>query len=45
MGAGGSDYRDVRRGSLKGKDDPTDKYGQLYEESMNPFVQFHRKVI
>ncbi|KAI7852062.1 CASP C terminal-domain-containing protein [Circinella umbellata] len=43
MGAGGSDYRDVRRGSLKAKDDPTDKYGQLYEESMNPFVQFHRK--
>ncbi|KAI9496836.1 Golgi vesicle transport-related protein [Zychaea mexicana] len=33
----------VRRGSVKTKDDPTDKYGQLYEESMNPFVQFHRK--
>lgn len=25
-------------------DDPSDKYGKLYEESMNPFTQFHRKV-
>ncbi|KAI9280660.1 CASP C terminal-domain-containing protein [Sporodiniella umbellata] len=24
-------------------EDPTDKYGRLYEESMNPFTQFHRK--
>ncbi|GAA5806476.1 hypothetical protein HPULCUR_012010 [Helicostylum pulchrum] len=24
-------------------DDPSDKYGKLYEESMNPFTQFHRK--
>ncbi|KAI9312004.1 CASP C terminal-domain-containing protein [Dichotomocladium elegans] len=29
--------------SLKMREDPTDKYGKLYEESMNPFVQFHRK--
>ncbi|KAI9274670.1 Golgi vesicle transport-related protein [Phascolomyces articulosus] len=43
MGGSSNDYRDVRRGSIKAKDDPTDKYGQLYEESMNPFVQFHRK--
>ncbi|CEG76159.1 hypothetical protein RMATCC62417_11093 [Rhizopus microsporus] len=26
-------------------DDPADKYSRLYEESMNPFTQFHRKVI
>ncbi|OAC99884.1 hypothetical protein MUCCIDRAFT_124237, partial [Mucor lusitanicus CBS 277.49] len=24
-------------------DDPSDKYGKLYEESMNPFTQFHKK--
>ncbi|KAI7865973.1 CASP C terminal-domain-containing protein [Spinellus fusiger] len=24
-------------------EDPTDRYGKLYEESMNPFMQFHRK--
>ncbi|KAI8968413.1 CASP C terminal-domain-containing protein [Mycotypha africana] len=24
-------------------DDPSVKYGKLYEESMNPFTQFHRK--
>ncbi|KAI8329959.1 CASP C terminal-domain-containing protein [Chlamydoabsidia padenii] len=25
------------------QNDPTDKYGKLYEENMNPFAQFHRK--
>ncbi|KAG0162584.1 hypothetical protein DFQ30_001687, partial [Apophysomyces sp. BC1015] len=34
-----SPYRDFKKGS----EDPTDKYGKLYEESMNPFMQFHRK--
>ncbi|KAG2194904.1 hypothetical protein INT47_010646 [Mucor saturninus] len=24
-------------------DDPSDKYGKIYEETMNPFTQFHRK--
>ncbi|KAI7902143.1 CASP C terminal-domain-containing protein [Cokeromyces recurvatus] len=27
----------------KGIDDPSDKYSKLYEESMNPFTQFHKK--
>lgn len=45
MASSSSGHRDVRRGSInKGHDDPTDKYGKIYEESMNPFVQFHRKV-
>jgi hypothetical protein len=35
--------RNFRRSSIK-MDDPSDKYGKLYEESMNPFTQFHRKV-
>jgi homeobox protein cut-like len=35
--------RNFRRSSIK-LDDPSDKYGKLYEESMNPFTQFHRKV-
>ncbi|CDS06133.1 hypothetical protein LRAMOSA08661 [Lichtheimia ramosa] len=44
MASSSSGHRDVRRGSInKGHDDPTDKYGKIYEESMNPFVQFHRK--
>ncbi|KAF7729005.1 hypothetical protein EC973_005036 [Apophysomyces ossiformis] len=34
-----SPYRHVRKAS----EDPTDKYGKLYEENMNPFMQFHRK--
>ncbi|OBZ88792.1 Protein CASP [Choanephora cucurbitarum] len=34
--------RSFRRSSLKA-DDPSDKYGKLYEESMNPFTQFHKK--
>lgn len=25
-------------------EDPADKYGKMYEESMNPFTEFHRKV-
>lgn len=44
---GPSMSKDVRRSSMKTnamRDDPTDKYGKLYEESMNPFVQFHKRV-
>ncbi|KAL1934315.1 hypothetical protein VTP01DRAFT_6497 [Rhizomucor pusillus] len=43
---GPSMSKDVRRSSMKTnamRDDPTDKYGKLYEESMNPFVQFHKR--
>ena len=36
--------RNFRRSSIKQSDDPSDKYGKLYEESMNPFTQFHKKV-
>ncbi|KAL7310460.1 hypothetical protein PS15m_009957 [Mucor circinelloides] len=36
--------RSFRRSSInKQSDDPSDKYGKLYEESMNPFTQFHKK--
>ncbi|GAN09984.1 Golgi membrane protein [Mucor ambiguus] len=35
--------RSFRRSSIKQPDDPSDKYGKLYEESMNPFTQFHKK--
>ncbi|KAK4512631.1 uncharacterized protein ATC70_003335 [Mucor velutinosus] len=36
--------RSFRRSSInKQVDDPSDKYGKLYEESMNPFTQFHKK--
>lgn len=41
----GSPYRRVGEGTPNGKsDDPADKYGKLYEENMNPFTQFHRRV-
>ncbi|CAO3638106.1 unnamed protein product [Mucor fragilis] len=37
--------RSFRRSSINKQqpDDPSDKYGKLYEESMNPFTQFHKK--
>ncbi|KAI9480350.1 MAG: CASP C terminal-domain-containing protein [Benjaminiella poitrasii] len=36
--------RSFRRTSFnKSLDDPSDKYSKLYEESMNPFTQFHKK--
>ncbi|KAL9537780.1 hypothetical protein MBANPS3_011471 [Mucor bainieri] len=37
--------RSFRRSSIHKQqpDDPSDKYGKLYEESMNPFTQFHKK--
>ncbi|KAI9022799.1 CASP C terminal-domain-containing protein [Phycomyces nitens] len=31
-----------RNGTIH-NEDPTDKYGKIYEETMNPFMQFHRK--
>ncbi|KAL0077907.1 CASP C terminal-domain-containing protein [Phycomyces blakesleeanus] len=31
-----------RNGTIQ-DEDPTDKYGKIYEETMNPFMQFHRK--
>ena len=34
--------RQFKRTNLS--EDPADKYSRLYEESMNPFTQFHRKV-
>jgi hypothetical protein len=41
----GSPYRRFGEGTSNGKvDDPADKYGKLYEENMNPFTQFHRRV-
>lgn len=41
----GSPYRRGGEGASNGKnDDPADKYGKLYEENMNPFTQFHRRV-
>lgn len=42
----GSPYRRAAgEGTSNGKyDDPADKYGKLYEENMNPFTQFHRRV-
>ncbi|KAH8554201.1 CASP C terminal-domain-containing protein [Umbelopsis sp. PMI_123] len=40
----GSPYRRGGEGTSNGKyDDPSDKYGKLYEENMNPFTQFHRR--
>lgn len=39
--------RDGRKSSFKMnnlRDDTADKYGKLYEENMNPFVQFHKRV-
>ncbi|KAI8644803.1 CASP C terminal-domain-containing protein [Parasitella parasitica] len=39
----GTSTRSFRRSSIKQFDDPSDKYGKLYEESMNPFTQFHKK--
>ncbi|CAO0803290.1 unnamed protein product [Mucor circinelloides] len=40
----GTSMRSFRRSSInKQSDDPSDKYGKLYEESMNPFTQFHKK--
>ena len=40
----GTPTRHFRKSSIKIAEDPTDKYSKLYEESMNPFTQFHRKV-
>ncbi|KAG1162108.1 hypothetical protein G6F37_002450 [Rhizopus arrhizus] len=39
----GTPTRHFRKSSIKIAEDPTDKYSKLYEESMNPFTQFHRK--
>jgi homeobox protein cut-like len=39
-----SSHRSFNKKSPKPVEDPADKYGRLYEESMNPFTQFHRKV-
>ncbi|KAI8884818.1 hypothetical protein K501DRAFT_247112 [Backusella circina FSU 941] len=41
--AASSSYRNFNKKSPKPAEDPADKYGRLYEESMNPFTQFHRK--
>jgi homeobox protein cut-like len=41
----GSPYRRAGEGASTSKsDDPADKYGKIYEENMNPFTQFHRRV-
>ncbi|CAO3662215.1 unnamed protein product [Rhizopus stolonifer] len=40
----GTPARQFRKSPIKVAEDPADKYGKLYEESMNPFTQFHRKV-
>ncbi|KAI8391252.1 CASP C terminal-domain-containing protein [Radiomyces spectabilis] len=39
-----SPYREFKKPKSPKNDDPTAKYDKLYEESMNPFMQFHRKV-